>query len=1373
MASLGSPDPDKTVIQGLSGISDYFNRNKDKRNSNHSTSGFFDEKKPGSLQMVPSQAFNIETCIDNLIPAQKNAFLIKALEASPDYSELMDRIIMDVVKTLPSATVQKIQHDVENDKLIVKISSAISVTSPMIGGTLNQKDGSRKKSATLSSKQQGSDVNLEFESQLFKKEIRKFWYEGINRDLLRNNPHFNLSDSLTSPTSTPLLGNGKGDSLGKRQSNGDSVGNTEEELKRQRLKKLASYVPKLVLRRLLNSESPIACAEMEPMVAAVFFADISGFTPLTEKLASLGLQGIEQLTIVLNTYFDRLISCIHLHGGDIIKFAGDALLVVWPIPLNGSLFGAVLLACQCAKALLKDLNNYSVENTGCVLRLHIGVGAGEIAGICVGGVGGRVEYFVSGTVLEQVSSCEKQAAPGEVYVSALAWMLVPEGRIQGVQKGKGNFSNWRLDSISEPMELPGDIELPITLPMESTLKQFIQPAVMRHLASGSGGWLGELRHVSVIFVSLTVPFREYRLVELQEAVSSMQEIIHRLEGTLRQFMIDDKGSVLIAGWGVPPFSHEDDAVRAVQAAIEIHTTLNKIAIPTSIGVTTGKAFCGDVGSTARREYAMVGDIVNLSARLMVAAHSGILTDQDTFEACRTSKKLAFKRLDDIRVKGKVNPIAVYVPSRRKGTAREPTLRQVASSNTPSKYLGKSIHDASRIVGRVEEMKAIAELVLSMKNKSVGVTTEKTLVIEGPEGVGKSLLVRFFEQMVKENVIGNSANEKSPIMFGAADQINNSTPYHAWQEIFQSHLLDDSGKVPRYVLEELDVDTLPLLNVVLPLGLPENATLRAMSAQKKMEVTLSLLIKLLKMIASPGMAIVLDNAHCLDSSSWSLTLAAIIQLEGVLFVLATRTSRLSVQYSQIVHRPDTMRIPLSNLNLDEITKFMSNLLGVKKVPEKVITEIYRKGQGNPYITEQLADVILQEVGTLKTNKMGELIMNAEIEQALQKVPEGTSALFVTKVDKLKPREQTVLKVASIVGIVFTEKMVEMLHKVEKNGEPSVRENLLTLQESGLIQEQSEAGTWAFANTLLREVVYGLMLFSLKRAYHTQIAEYYMREQDGIAQIYPIVAHHYKLADSLQEALEFYTKAGSSSLQQFQNAEAVSFFNDAIILAHKLNQTDNLEYITLTRKLATAFHNSGRFDKADEQYRKAMELMGVSIPQPGGKIKPIKKITQFTFCRPNYGVDDTSEVNLRKREAVIILLGLAKINYFACNRDVAHFCSTTALEISGDVNTGQLSESLAMASLTYSSINEYKMADQLLQRAFESSTELDVKKNVMQVGGMIFTSRGNWERAEDYFIQSLEASKIVGDLRSYEETLNFLGTMYYLEDRECMHHCHHRR
>ena len=118
--------------------------------------------------------------------------------------------------------------------------------------------------------------------------------------------------------------------------------------------------------------------------------------------------------------------------------------------------------------------------------------------------------------------------------------------------------------------------------------------------------------------------------------------------------------MLIAVFGLPTLSHEDDATRGVRTATETHSILSKAKIETHIGIATGTAFCGRVGSENRCEYSVVGDTVNLSARLMGAAAKqgeAILCDTATTTAASQSRvRLLFKPKEPIKLKGKEKPV---------------------------------------------------------------------------------------------------------------------------------------------------------------------------------------------------------------------------------------------------------------------------------------------------------------------------------------------------------------------------------------------------------------------------------------------------------------------------------------------------------------------------------------------------------------------------------------------------------------------------------------------------------------------------------------------------------------------------------------------
>jgi class 3 adenylate cyclase len=150
---------------------------------------------------------------------------------------------------------------------------------------------------------------------------------------------------------------------------------------------LRSYVPGLLASPFLARPAPLGAPGVERFSAAVLFADISGFTPLAERLARRGPGGAEELSGLLNAYFAELVALIAEHGGGVTSFAGDGLLAVWlATDKDQDLALATCRAGRCALAVQAALHGYQTLD-GLRLSLRIGVGAGEVIGLHVGGVG--------------------------------------------------------------------------------------------------------------------------------------------------------------------------------------------------------------------------------------------------------------------------------------------------------------------------------------------------------------------------------------------------------------------------------------------------------------------------------------------------------------------------------------------------------------------------------------------------------------------------------------------------------------------------------------------------------------------------------------------------------------------------------------------------------------------------------------------------------------------------------------------------------------------------------------------------------------------------------------------------------------------------
>ncbi|EGG14423.1 guanylyl cyclase [Cavenderia fasciculata] len=824
-----------------------------------------------------------------------------------------------------------------------------------------------------------------------------------------------------------------------------------DDKQRLQITSLGSYVSNLVIKDLLASPNPIQPPHSENFQSCVLFADISGFTALTERLSHHGQEGVELLTKNLNRYFESLIKIVKDFGGDIVKFAGDAVLCHWPT--YGELVNRVRTACECALTLQKKLHNFPVP--GGFLTLHIGIGCGDLTGLYVGGVNQKVEFLIAGEALHEAASCEKEAESGEIYISQACYDAVKpfSSCVQKKTRVNVRLDNMTFMDKNSNKKAPVDqfnivdrraiLQLPLLMDMEESLQRFVPNAVLNQLRHGS--YLAELRYITVIFVNLSygeIPDPTKDAKKLQEIVSEIQTIVYRYEGTVRQFIVDDKGCVLIAAWGVPPLSHEDDPSRAVEAAMEIVVGLFKLKVISTVGVTTGKCFCGDVGSDERREYAVVGDIVNLSARLMSHGQGGVLVDEETSKLA--SRKIEFVKLSDpIKVKGKQTSVNVFKPIKRHThESSNNSPRPGASTRSAQPVINRGIvggldlHQQQQtaaikhkgIIGRHGQLRQMAHLVDCLRTEEEGDGT-KIVFIEAEAGLGKS---RFIHEVKYSFAMGIRIFKTTGL------QMNESVPFYVWRQILGEYLREEQATNFKSLLEL--GPHVNLLNPILDLNF-SISTNRRYSAPQRQETLQMLMLRLVQMAVPRGSIIIIDDAHHMDSASWTLTLNLCRQLENCLIIVALRPLKEGIPHG-FSHLDNVEFIQLEPLQTrEEVQLLLEQMLNVRnspsyELPDEIVDEIFNRSQGNHFVIEEMVNG-LKHSGYID-EKTGEFNSKHEaIEQVRVNIPRTVTSLITSRVDRLSTAQQLVLKVASVMGTPFT---VDSLFKILPTSETSTRSEL---------------------------------------------------------------------------------------------------------------------------------------------------------------------------------------------------------------------------------------------------------------------------------------------------------------------------------------------
>ncbi|NNC44151.1 MAG: AAA family ATPase, partial [Acidimicrobiia bacterium] len=877
-----------------------------------------------------------------------------------------------------------------------------------------------------------------------------------------------------------------------------------------------SYVPRLLFewQRDYNDET------FREIAGTMVFADISGFTALSEMLSQFGKLGAEEVTDVIGDCFQALLDVVYPLGGRLLKFGGDALLLLF----TGS--DHARRAVNAAVGMLKEMGRVGkVKTSGgrITLRMSIGIHSGSFDFYLVGD--SHRELIITGSAATTTAEMETAASAGEIAVSpATASQLPPD--IVGPMKGDAYLI---VGSTSDDFDTDVDVR-----PARSDLEEFV-PVAIRELILADA-IEAEHRLVTIAFIQFleVEKMRDDRGMEgvaraLNNLVTDVQSAIDPRQITFVSTDIYDDGGKIILAAGAPTSTGNDEE-RMLDALRQIAS--KERDLPIRIGVNRGHVFAGDVGPDYRHSYTVMGDGVNLAARLMSAADIGEIRSTPTvLDHSRTM--YATTALEPFMVKGKAEPVHACSVGEEIGTRID-----IDEHRLP-------------FTGRDRELEVLQN-ALNLARDGQG----SNLTVSGDRGIGKT-------RLVEEAVRGFQ-----PIIEIRAEPYGAANPYRALRDPVRELLgieRSDHGSMATTLaeaIERVDPSLLPLMPLVadiVQIEVPSTSEVDDIEPRFRPERAADVLVTIIEDLIPGPLAFVVDDGHYADEASAKL-LARLCAETGARPWIVLTTRRDVEGGFEPPGEPMTLH-PLDSATARSIIIDVTEDAPLRPHELEAIIE---RTSGNPlYIGEVLAAV--------------------KTAGSFSDLPDSLDALVTTQIDALLPGSRQLLRYASVLGRSFRP---ELLRRILNESADEVNKLIHTDLSAFLELEDDRV---RFRHSIHRDAAYDGLSFRRRRELHLSAGraiEDLAPDPDSVAEA---LGMHFFLGHAFDEAWNYSRIAGDDARDAYGNVEAAANYERALAASKKLKDLEKRELAAVWIALGDVREQIARFPEANDAYQQAGKLL----------------------------------------------------------------------------------------------------------------------------------------------------------------------------------------
>ena len=1162
---------------------------------------------------------------------------------------------------------------------------------------------------------------------------------------------------------------------------------------------VSTYLPRYLVQSIQQHPQP-GNVNGDFHYGAVLFADVSGFTAMSEKLSVLGKEGAEEVTGIVNNYFSTMLEINDQHGGDLLKFGGDALLIFFEGKLGPR------RSLGMAQAMMGAMDKFTQVKTSqgtFPLRMKIGIACGSVF-LASLGTPQSMDHAVMGSTLYNMAQSEENATAGEIVVHELVKDATTDIAsytpvIEGFWKLKELHHTPELHQQSRPEWNSGVAErgldsglliqnLLLEAEIIGGLRPFIPQELFNRIANDPNriAIYGSHRPVTITFTNFLGIDPIIETLGPDHAASitailnnhfvTMSEVITRFGGTVNRLDAYSKGHRILGLFGALQ-AHEDDPQRAVRAGVEMNQALGEVnqqargilhAIPEykdrfaaspltqRIGVNSGFVFGCNTGSKTRREYTVMGDQVNLTARLMGISQEGeVLIGESTARQVEDTFDLLEK--EAVKVKGKTAPVKNFAVSGMK----EQTHWKTRLASSP-------------IIGREQEIElGKASIQQAIKGHP------SVLVISGVSGLGKTRLA--------EELAWYGDSQGMDLLIGTCLSYGKTMTYHPWAEVLRELFgisMSDSGQdtAARVAALEQSLQAIgegewsPVLGTVLGLEIPDNELTRNLDPKLRRQRVLDLTVKLLKSRAhARPLMLIIEDAHWADPASMDLIdyVARNISGQPILFMLPHRPD---IGLPDWTAYPLAVDMQLGDLPEEACKQLIHDMLGGLVLPQDMYDIILSRGCGNPFFIGEVVRALI-DAGALQRGADGNFQVIQDMSQV--ELPDTIHGVIISRIDRLLASDRNILQVASVIGRVFAYRTLDGVYPYE-DLDTALRERLNYLNELGLTEIQViETELYRFMHLTTREVVYEGLPFEQRRSLHREIGSYIEDLHKGnLSEQTSLLAYHFFEGHAWGKALQYNLVAARHAQREFANDTAILSAERALEAAGNLGtETDtSLDRLSAHETMGEVMSLTGQYAGAFTQFELAttiVEGFSDSLDKQRHLAELSRKTAEVYERQSEYetalewldkGLAYLDEDQVLIEIADIYLLGAGVYHRQAKNEQASQWCQKVR-DIASQIDTHQGKRSLAQA---------YYLEGAVLHRIGDLNRSVELCKQSLkiyqEIGDVVGEARafnnlsnayadlGQWQEAMDALEKSLEINQRIGNVFEQGNVANNLAYIH---------------